>query len=421
MTGRNSVGAPSGRATPEHAPQKDFAVANNELLVGGLPITELLARAEGRPFYVYDSEVITQTVKQLRATLPPAIKLHYAVKANPMPEVVKHLAGITDGLDVASARELALAIDAGVAPRNISFAGPGKSEADLEAGVNAGVIMVLESETEAYRVAALATGRGITVPCAIRVNPDFELKSSGMKMSGGAQPFGIDAEQVPDLIAKLTGQPLDILGFHIFCGSQNLRPDAIIEAQSQTLELASRLADTLPGPLRWLNIGGGLGVPYFPGDRALDLDPIMSALAGSMRKHARVLADTEVVMELGRYLVAAAGIYVCTITDKKVSRGTTYLVTNGGLHHHLAVTGNFGQVIRKNYPVALANRVESSDLERVTIVGPLCTPLDLLGENMMLPRAEIGEAIVIFMSGAYGFSASPHGFLSHPAPLEYFA
>jgi diaminopimelate decarboxylase len=403
----------------EHISQSDFAIANNELIVGDVPISTLVERSGGRPFFAYDRNIISRTVASLKAVLPPRISLHYAMKANPMPEVVQHLAGLTRGLDVASARELSVARETGIASEDISFAGPGKSDEDLLAGVDAGVIMVIESQTEARRIAELAAARGIRAPCAIRVNPDFQLKASGMKMGGGAQPFGIDAEQVPSVLESLRSQPLDIRGFHIFSGSQNLRPESIIETQRQTLDLAARLAPELSDGLRWLNIGGGLGVPYFPGDQRLDLEPIMRALAERLDEHAGLLENTEVVMELGRYLVASAGIYVCQVTDKKVSRGTTYLVTNGGLHHHLAVTGNFGQVIRKNYPVAVANRVASDDCERVTIVGPLCTPLDLLGKDMSLPKATVGDSIAVYMSGAYGFTASPQLFLSHPEPLEY--
>lgn len=403
----------------KHIEQNDFSSRNNELHVGDMAVSELMERSKGRPFYAYDRSIMSRNVEKLRRALPERISLHYAMKANPMPEVVRHISAATKGIDVASAFELRTALSTGIAPRDISFAGPGKSQEDLDAAVRAGVIIVIESELEAQRVSALANSSGVTVPVAIRVNPDFQLKASGMKMGGGSQPFGVDAEKIPLLLRNLATEPLEILGFHIFSGSQNLRPESIIDAQRQTLELAERLAPGLPGPLRWLNIGGGLGVPYFPGDQPLDLEPIMSELQSQLTRHAELLQETEVVMELGRFLVANAGIYVCQVIDKKESRGKTYLVTNGGLHHHLAVTGNFGQVIRKNYPVAIANRITDDDLEQVTIVGPLCTPLDLLGQEMLLPKARVGDLIAIYMSGAYGYTASPHQFLSHPEPAEF--
>jgi diaminopimelate decarboxylase len=359
-------------------------------------------------------------VAQLRQQLPSQIHLHYAIKANPMPAVVQHMAGLTDGLDVASAAELATALATGIDPAEISFAGPGKSLEDLQAAVSAGVIIILESMTEMQRVADLAAGKSVSPRVAIRVNPDFELKASGMKMGGGPKPFGIDAEIVPEAMARAAALGLDLVGLHIFSGSQNLRPDALIEAHDKTFELALRLAAQAPRAFRWLNIGGGFGVPYFPGEEPLELAPVVENLQRRVDDALQQLPGIELVMELGRYLVAEAGIYVCTVSDKKVSRGQTFLITNGGLHHHLAASGNFGQVVRKNYPVCIGNRIASEQQETVTIVGPLCTPLDLLGERMLLPAAEIGDLVVLFQSGAYGYTASPHLFLSHPEPLEFF-
>jgi diaminopimelate decarboxylase len=222
------------------------------------------------------------------------------------------------------------------------------------------------------------------------------------------------------MLTELGKLPLEFMGFHIFSGSQNLRPEAIIEAQSKTFELAFRLADSAPSPVRWLNIGGGLGVPYFPGEQRIELTAIADNLAPLLALSQERLPGAEIVMELGRYFVAESGIYVCEVVDKKVSRGETFLITNGGLHHHLAVSGNFGQVIRKNYPVCIGNRVLSEETEVVSVVGPLCTPLDILADKMALPVAHPGDLFVVFQSGAYGYSASPRDFLSHPHPVEVF-
>lgn len=410
---------PTPRPKPVHANMDQFSIQDDCLVVGGRALTDIAREMDGAPFYVYDSHVMTAQVAHLREALPAGVHLHYAMKANPLPAVVKHLAGLTDGLDVASAGELAVALAAGADPLDISFAGPGKSDADLSAAVEAGVIINMESEGEMRRIAEIARRTGRRAPVAVRVNPDFELKTSGMKMGGGPKPFGVDAEKVPALLEELASLPLDFRGFHIFCGSQNLLPDAIIEAQDKTFELAYRLAEHAPAPVRWLNIGGGLGVPYFPGEQRLDLEPIAANLAALLRTCAARLPDAEIVMELGRYLVAESGLYVCTVVDRKESRGETFLVTNGGLHHHLAASGNFGQVIRKNYPACIGNRATTSrGKETVTVVGPLCTPLDLLADKMELSPANRGDLVVIFQSGAYGYSASPHNFLSHPAPRE---
>jgi diaminopimelate decarboxylase len=252
----------------------------------------------------------------------------------------------------------------------------------------------------------------------VRVNPDFDLKSSGMKMGGGPKPFGVDAERVPALLHRIAALALDFQGFHIFSGAQNLRADAIAEAQRKSVELAVRLAQDAPGPVRILNIGGGLGIPYFPGDERLDVTLVATNLAAILQGLDSRLPEAQVVLELGRFLVGEAGIYVCRVIDRKISRGHCFLVTDGGLHHHLAASGNFGQVIRKNYPVAVGNRVRGAKREIVSVVGPLCTPLDLLADNMEMALAEVGDLIVVFQSGAYGLTASPTAFLSHPLPAE---
>jgi diaminopimelate decarboxylase len=252
----------------------------------------------------------------------------------------------------------------------------------------------------------------------VRVNPDFELKSSGMKMGGGPKQFGIDAERVPEALAEIGRRGLGFEGFHIFSGSQNLRAEAICEAQTKALQMARRLAEHAPAPLRTLNLGGGFGIPYFPGEQPLDLRPIGEHLHGVLAEARQAFAGVEVVIELGRYLVGEAGVYVTRVIDRKVSRGEVFLVADGGLHHHLAASGNFGQVIRKNYPATVGTRSEAGGTETASVVGPLCTPLDLLADRMVLPRAEVGDLVVVFQSGAYGFTASPQLFLSHPLPVE---
>ncbi len=406
------------KPTPRHEEMVQFPVTGNELQVGGMPLSRLAARVGQTPFYAYDRKLLTERVSALRATLPEAIHLHYAIKANSMPAVVQHLSGLTDGLDVASLGEMQTALDTGINPENISFAGPGKTDKELTPAVAAGVIINMESAGEMERIARIGNALSVRPRVSVRVNPDFELKTSGMKMSGGPKPFGIDAEQVPDVLRRAGQLELDFRGFHIFSGSQNLRSEALIEAQTNTFELASRLAESAPAPIKWLNIGGGFGIPYFPGEKRLDLTPVADNLNLLLEKYQPVLPQAEIVIELGRYLVGEAGIYVSEVIDKKVSRGETFVVTNGGLHHHLAASGNFGQVIRKNYPVCVGNRVESDITETVNIVGPLCTPLDILANKMELPVMEVGDLVVIFQSGAYGLRASPQDFLSHPAPLE---
>ncbi len=407
------------KPAPHHAPMNQFPVVDNCLTVGSRSITDIATEIGSTPFYVYDSSLMTKRVKELRSTLPEQIHLHYAMKANPMPAVVNHMASLVDGLDVASGGELEVALASGTAPDTISFAGPGKSDWELEAAVKAGITLNVESENELHRIARISAESSKQANVAIRVNPDFELKASGMKMGGGPKQFGIDAERVPEVLKEIGAtKGLHFRGFHIFCGSQNLKSEAIIEAHDNTFELAIRLAKDAPSPVELLNIGGGLGIPYFPGESRMDLTPIAENLQAKLPAVCEQLPEAEIVMELGRYLVGEAGLYISKVIDKKVSRGHTFLVVDGGLHHHLAASGNFGQVIRKNYPVAVANKMASAETEEVSVVGPLCTPLDILANNMTLPTAEIGDLVAVYQSGAYGFSASPHRFLSHPMTQE---
>ena len=404
-------------AFPLHTPIEGFEVIDGELAIGGQRLTRLAARVGSTPFFAYSRALIEQRATHLRGQLPPGVHLHYAIKANPMPAVVHLLAGLTDGLDVASGREMRVALDTGVAPDRVSFAGPGKSQAEIDQAVAAGITLILESERQLEQ--ALQAGRrlGIEPRLALRVNPSFELKGSGMKMGGGPKPFGIDEARVPALAARIESEGLALVGFHLYSGSQNLSAPALIEAQRLSVELGLALAAPLRRGIRWLNIGGGFGVPYFPGDKALDTAPVLEALAPLAEKTTQA-GDAHLVIELGRYLVASAGVYVARVIDRKESQGQVFLVTDGGLHHHLAASGNFGQVIRKNYPVTIGNRIGQTEVSVQSVVGPLCTPLDLLADRMLMPTAERDDLVVVFQSGAYGPTASPSGFLSHPESIE---
>jgi diaminopimelate decarboxylase len=403
---------------PQHAPMTQFDVVDDCLQVGGMPLTRLAERVGSTPFYAYDRAKLTERVALLRQFLPPEIHLHYAMKANPMPAVVQHMATLVDGIDIASGGEQRVALDTTMDAGLISFAGPGKSDADLACAVAAGVVLNMESSAEMERIALAGKRLGIVPKVAVRVNPDFELKSSGMKMGGGPKQFGVDAEVVPAMLKRLGELELDFYGFHIYSGSQNLKAASIQEAHEKTFALAIRLAADAPRALRTLNIGGGFGIPYFPGEGRLDLEAVGANLKLLLPDVLNALPGVQVQIELGRYLVAEAGVYVSRVIERKVSRGEVYLVTDGGLHHHLAASGNFGQVIRKNYPAVVGNRVAGGERETASVVGPLCTPLDLLADQMEMAKADVGDLVVVFQSGAYGLTASPAAFLSHPNARE---
>ena len=403
---------------PIHTQMKKFPIKDSELLIGNIPISRLAARVGSTPFYAYDRNLITEQVDVLRMHLPVTVQIHYAMKANPMPAIVQHLANIVDGLDVASHKEMLVALDTGINPSNISFAGPGKSDAEIACAVAAGVIINLESDRELSSTISAGEKLDIKPKVSVRVNPDFEIKGSSMKMGGGPKQFGVDAEIVPEMLKRIDASKIAFEGFHIFSGSQNLKADSISEAQTNALELAYRLSKHTKSIVKSVNIGGGFGIPYFPGDIPLDITSIGRKLNEQMHIVNTQLPHANIIIELGRYLVGEAGLYICCVIERKVSRGQVYLITDGGMHHHLAASGNFGQVIRKNYPVVIANRMQETNKETVSVVGPLCTPLDLLADKMELAHAEKGDLIAIYQSGAYGLTASPLGFLSHPTPKE---
>ncbi|MEA3048541.1 MAG: diaminopimelate decarboxylase [Sphingomonadales bacterium] len=390
-----------------------FEARDGVLTIGGRPADALVEEAGGTPLFVYDAGRVRERIAWFRRHFPE-IDLHYAVKANPYRELLKDVVSLVDGLDVASQGEMALALDCGMKAARISFAGPGKRDEELEAALLAGVTVNLESEGEADRALAVGRRLGIRPRLAVRVNPDFELRGSGMRMGGGAKPFGVDAERVPALVRRLVAEGADWRGLHVFAGSQALDAGALIEAQRQTLSLAARIAGEAGATPPLVNLGGGFGIAYFHGEGSLDIAPIGAALA----ERPLELADSRFAIELGRWLVGEAGVYLTRVVDRKVSHGKTFLVTDGGMHHQLAASGNFGQVVRRNFPVAVATRFGAAPEEEASVVGCLCTPLDRLADDVILPRADVGDVIAVFLAGAYGLSASPQAFLGHPPARE---
>ena len=395
-----------------------FQSIQGELGIGDVPVSQLVEQAGGTPLFVYSRSLISDRLTQLRTAFPARIGVNYAVKANPYPELISHMADLVDGFDIASGGELALLLDAGVQPQTISFAGPGKRDDELAAAIKAGVTLNCESLNEAKRTIAIAAELSLTANVAIRVNPEFELKGSGMKMGGGAKPFGVDADQVPRLAQSLLDSGVNFRGFHIFTGSQALNADAIIETQSNVLKLAAQLSKQINVPLPKLNMGGGFGIPYFPGDQPLDISKIGAALSAELRNLPFELRNCEFCLELGRYLVGEAGVYLTRVVDRKQSHGVNYLITDGGLHHQLAASGNFGTVVRRNYPLANATKFSEQPREILNVVGCLCTPLDRLGDQVHLPSSDVGDLIAVYCAGAYGASASPAAFLGQGPAKE---
>jgi diaminopimelate decarboxylase len=405
-------------AKPAGTIPSDYRAEGGILCLAGRTVDELIIEAGDTPLFVYDLDVVARRIVRFRAAMPENVALHYAMKANPYPPLLQSIRKLVDGLDVASGGELVTALNAGASGEEISFAGPGKRDNELAAAITAGVTINCESEGEAERTFAIAQSLDLQPRIAVRVNPDFAIRRSGMAMGGGAKPFGVDAERVPSLVCRIIDAGAEWRGFHIFVGSQSLDAEALIETQRATIALAASMAEAIGAPPPLLNLGGGFGIPYFAGELPLDVERIGAALGEILVQRPAILAETGFAIELGRWLVGECGVYLTRIIDRKISHGKVFLITDGGLHHQLAASGNFGQVVRRNYPVAIATRWGMAAEEQASIVGCLCTPLDRLADDVMLPCSEPGDIVALFMAGAYGLTASPQAFLDQQPAKE---
>ena len=394
---------------------------DGELLAGTIPISSIAER-HGTPLFVYDRDIIAAQYEALRQTLPERFSVFYSVKANPNPAILEYFLSEGCGLEIASTGELSLASLAGCAPEDILYAGPGKSESELESAIATRVGEIhAESPLEVQRISRISRRLGGRGPVALRINPAAEAQGGAMRMGGLSAPFGVDEEDAEALVLRIVKDPdLKFCGLHFFSGTQILDHNVLLAQYRKALAVAQRISETTNCSLETIDFGGGWGVAYFPSDRTLDLHALkhgLRQLVEEVEKEPR-LAGSRFIVEPGRFLVADAGLYVARVSDIKVSRGKKYLILDGGMNHHLAASGNLGQVIKRNFPIAVANRMRSSDMEVVDVVGPLCTPLDTLGRSVELARAEVGDLVAVFRSGAYCRSASPLGFLSHPTPPE---
>ena len=398
-----------------------FAERGGELVIGDVPVTRLVAR-HGTPVFVYDRAVLDRKLDALRAALPAGFFVCYSVKANPNRALLEHFLSRGCGLELASAGEFHQALAAGAKPGELLFAGPGKTEAELELVLKHSIGEIhAESELEIKRIGTICRRLGCRARVAIRVNPSGEAQGGAMRMGGKPLPFGVDEERLDSVLdLVLAERSIDFHGIHLFAGTQVLEAEVLAAQYRKGLAIAAQVAERLGGPLHTIDFGGGLGIPYFVNAQPLDLEKLHSLLAGLFAEFAgdRRFAGTQFVVEPGRFLVGEAGVYLCRVNDIKESRGKKFLIVDGGMHHHLAASGNLGQTIKRNYPVAIVNKLDKPAGEAVEVVGPLCTPLDVLARNIQLPRAEVGDIVGVFQSGAYARAASPLNFLSHPAPPE---
>lgn len=405
---------------PEQA-ARYWRSGRGELLVGGLPISQIAA-CYGTPLFVYDRAVIATKFAALRHALPRSFSISYSAKANPNPAILRLFLATGCGLEIASAGEFRISQGAGCPPANIIFAGPGKTGAELEYVISQGIGEIhAESELEIERINAISNKFGVRTKLAVRVNPGEEGLGGAMLMGGKSAPFGVDEENLPKIIRQIENHPgLDFTGIHLFVGTQILDHQLLLSQFEKGLEIFKSAAAIAGHALRTLDFGGGLGIPYFAGESEIDLSQLRSGLHRMMSRVAdeACFGQAKFMVEPGRFLIGEAGLYVARINDIKVSRGKQYLIVDGGMNHHLAASGNLGQIVKRNFPMAILNKIDLPAIEAVDVVGPLCTPLDTLGRSVQLPRAQVGDLIGIFQSGAYARTASPLGFLSRPSPPE---
>jgi diaminopimelate decarboxylase len=400
---------------------ENFGVAHGSLLIGGLAADDL-ARAYGTPLYVYDGDLIERRYRALSKALEGFARVYYSIKANPNPAIARLLVEAGAGLEIASGAELLLAEAAGAAPERILFAGPGKGERELELAIGRGIGEIhLECFEEIETVAAIAARLNRIAEVAIRINPGAAAQGGAMRMGGKPAAFGFDEEILDDVLAAIAAHPsLRLSGVHLFAGTQILDAGVLLSQWAYGLTLAAAVAAKIGRPLQRIDLGGGLGIPYHEGDKTLDL---ASVAAGARRLDQERRADpslssADILIEPGRYLTGPAGVYLSAVRAVKTSRGQRFVVTDGGMHHHLAASGNLGQVVKRDYPILAATRLSDPDHTPATLVGPLCTPLDTLGRQTRLPALARGDLVAVLQSGAYGLSASPVGFLSHPMAAE---
>jgi diaminopimelate decarboxylase len=404
---------PSGPIPPHFS-----ADANGQLLVGGVAAEELVAEAGGTPLFAYDNNIVGGQIAQLRAAMPDGLALYYAVSANPYEPLLNFIGRYVEGFRVVSRGELEHLKRAGLAGIGMTFAGPGKREDELEAGIAAGATISVESEGEAGRAIRAGERAGVQPKLAVRVNPPFSIDTGRVAMGARPTPFGIDAERVPALVRGLLEAGVDWRGLHIFAAAQSLDDSALIEAHKAIIACAGDISDALGLPLPELNLGGGFDVPCFAGEQPLDIYRMARALHETICNGPELLATTRLSLELGRWLVAESGVYLTRVLDRTESCGETFLTTDGGGHHLLRATGCLHERAHGNYPIAVANRYGAPAAEQVTVTGCLATPFDMLGDEVMLPHAEPGDLIAIFCAGAYGLTASPQAWESRPPARE---
>lgn len=380
-----------------------------------------IAKNYGTPLYVYNFDAIQSRLQLLRTLFGGKIQIYYAVKANSNLKLLTYMRPLIDGLDISSAGEMKQSILANYQTDQLSFAGPGKTPQELEFAVNnnCGSINV-ESIDELRTLITITEQLSCKANIFLRINPAQLTPQFAIKMGGKATQFGIEEENIDQAISLILqhNHRFNFIGYHIYAGTQCLDPQGLLDNLAYTLDLAQRLAARHSVKPKKLNLGGGFGLPYFENDQELNIKEVAQSITSMLRTFEKTSAlNSSYVLELGRYIVGEFGYYLTTILAIKESRGKTFCIIDGGMHQNMSASGNFGQIIRKNYKIRnLSHCFEP--MKKVDLAGCLCTTLDTLATNISINSPKVGDVLLFENSGAYGFTASPLLFLGHQTPKE---
>lgn len=370
------------------------------------------------PLYLYDYNRICQQYHSLKNALPDCFDIFYSLKANPLLGIGELFRHLGSGVEVASGGELYTAVNAGFSSNDIIFTSPGKTKEELEYAIAQNIYCInIESIEEAQIINEIAEKRSQKVNVSIRINPGFNHMTSGMYMSGISSQFGIEEAQLKEAFAALNALAhINMVGFSVYMGTQVLEADNLLSNTEEIIKLALATAEQYHFDLKYLNIGGGFGIPYFKHDSPLDMEKLSAGLDHLWVKYQKQLKGTRMIVESGRFLMADAALYLTTILYRKECKGNKYLICDGGSNHHSA-SAFLGRYIRDNFPIRILGKC--GEEEEVTIAGPLCTPIDIIGQRVKIPKDTIpGDIVAVEKAGAYGLTNSPILFLSHSTPAE---
>lgn len=392
---------------------------NGVLELGGLPVTQI-AGEFGTPLYIYDGDLLRSRYEDVREAFP-SFEILYSMKANPSLALLGLIKSLGAGAEIASGGELFLAREVGFDPLDVVFAGPGKTDSELEDAIVSGIFAVnVESFRELERVAHISRLVGVPARVSLRINTSSGLTQSGTgsagplheQMAGGPSKFGIDEEKLDRLAASWDRRTTEIVGIHIYTASQILSPDEVIANAERTAAAARHVEEITGAALMSIDFGGGLGVPHYQEERELDLPALGERIEHVFEPFAR--RGTRLLIELGRYIVSECGVFVTRIIELKESRGERFIITDGGINQFLRPV-----LMKVKHQAAVVNRLEVPPEVDAKVSGPLCTPIDITSREIRVPEGTaIDDLIGIMNAGAYGYSMSPQLFLSHPTPAE---